>query len=58
MKGSTFLAVVILLVGLMVAPFFKDAIGGFMVYALVGGGIFLLIFFVVLGVVLIAFRDD
>jgi len=58
MRGTTLAASLLLLVGLTVAPFFKDTVGRFLVYLLVGGGVVLLVLFVIVGVILIAFRGN
>ena len=58
MKGTTLAALFLLLVGLMVAPFFKDAVGRLLLYIIVGGGAIMLVLFVIVGVILIAFRGN
>ena len=58
MKGTTLVALFLILVGLTVAPFFKDAVGRFLLYVVVGGGVLLLVLFVIVGVILIAFRGE
>jgi hypothetical protein len=57
-KGTTLAVLFLLLVGLMVAPFFKDTVGRLLLYLIVGGGVIMLVVFVIVGVILIAFRGD
>jgi hypothetical protein len=56
MRGSVVLGILLLLVGLMSVPFFKEAISRFLLIAMFGGALILLVVFVVGGVVLVALR--
>jgi hypothetical protein len=56
MRGSVVLGILLLLAGLMSVPFFKEAIGRFLLIAMLGGALVLLVVFVVGGVVLVALR--
>jgi hypothetical protein len=56
MRGSAPLGVLLILVGLLAVPFFKEAISSFLVFAIFGGAILMFVVFVVGGVVLIALR--
>jgi hypothetical protein len=56
MRGSAPLGVLLILVGLLTVPFFKEAISRLLVFAIFGGAILMFVVFVVGGVVLIGLR--
>jgi hypothetical protein len=56
MRGSAPLGVLLILVGLLTVPMFKDTIGKLLLFGIFAGVFGLMIVLVVGGVVLIAFR--
>jgi hypothetical protein len=56
MRGSAPLGVLLILVGLLTVPMFKDTIGKLLLFGIFAGVFGLMIVFVVGGVVLIALR--
>ena len=57
-KTTAVTGALLLLAGSMVAPFLKDTIGRLLIYALAGGGAIALVLFVIIGLALIASRDE
>ena len=56
MKEKNLIAVVLLLIGLLVVPFFKDTIGTLFLFVFVGGAVVLLVIFVIIGSLMMVFR--
>jgi hypothetical protein len=58
MKGSRVFGVVLLLIGLLAVPFFKDAISSLLLVGIWGGMVLFVLVFVVGGTILAAIRDE
>jgi protein-S-isoprenylcysteine O-methyltransferase Ste14 len=58
MKGSRVFGVLILLLGLLAVPFFKDAIAGLLLTGIWVGMLILVLVFVVGGTILVAIRGE
>ena len=58
MKPTTLVAPILLQVGLLAAPFFKDVVGRVLVFLLIGGGVAILVIPMILGALLVALRGE
>jgi len=58
MKGSRVFGVVLLLIGLLAVPFFKDAISSLLLVGIWGGMVLFVLVFVVGGTILVAIRGE
>ena len=58
MKGSRVFGVVLLLIGLLAVPFFKDAISSLLLVGIWGGMVLFVLVFVVGGTILAAIRGE
>jgi hypothetical protein len=56
LKEKNIVAIVLLLIGLLVAPFFKDTIGTLFLFVFIGGAVVLLVIFVIIGSLMMVFR--